>query len=178
MSVADKMAEPFKTFSIGHYFKLGNDFYRVKNVDWLDVKKTFVVGPNTESGYTSIDEVSPEVGQIYGFLIGVKGPGKVHVKQPSAVAKWGSKVTPTVYISEEESPYLDPQPGTFCVTVKDRTININVKNELPQTTTTIVRFIGYKYQVEMITNPESKKKLEALFAQGKIPELTIEGFSR
>ena len=178
MSVKDKMAEPFKTFSIGHYFKLGDDFYKITNVDMVDIKKSFVVDPNTESGYISIDEVKPEIGQIYGFLIGVRGAGKIAVKQPAAVAKWGTKYSPIVYVTEEESPYLDPAPGTFCVTVKDRSINLDVKNDTNQKTTTIVRFIGYKYQTNRVINPDEQKKLLALYTQGKIPELTIEGFTR
>ena len=177
MSVQDKMAEPFKIFSIGHYLKLGNDFYKVTNVDMIDIKKTFVVAPNTETGFISTDEVKPDLSNVYAFLIGIRGPGRIAVKQPSAVAKWGSKFSPISFITEEESPYLDPAPGTFCVTVKDRTINLNVKNEYAINTTTLVRFIGYKYQVQRVENPEEQKRLATLFAQSKIPEVTIEGFS-
>jgi len=194
-----KFEEPVKIFSIGHFFVVKRGYnrylYRIVNVDYLDYVVSGNLNANQQTGYNEISDLIPEEDKMYGFLIGVRGPVKVYVKQPATTLKWGVGGLPG-YITQETSPYEAPNPITFTVTLKDTKLLVNVENPLSEVVSYKIRFTGYKYQIQQLAeikkitsdgvqyaktdidfpNDVVKEVLQA-WIRGKIPEVTIEGLA-
>lgn len=192
-----KWEEPFKVFSVGHYFVYDRYLWRIVNIDFLKYKESGTVGANTETAYQDMTVLEPEEGQMYGFIIGVKGPVLVNVKQPLAVTKWGTAKLPVGEITEIDSPYEDPDPSTFIVTLKDKRFARRIKNPLDEEAEYKIKYVGYKYEIKPLARilalTSSGAKVQYLttdfprdvimekvkdWLRGRIPELTTTGFKR
>jgi len=174
-----KKAEHVKWLSVGHYIKIDNVFYRVVNLDSLIVRKTVVIPAGGEVELGSLADVEPEEGVMYAFLIGIQGPAAISVNQPSSIQRFGSRTQPRGYISYMESPADYPSPMTFIVTMKARPIDVIVKNLNSSAQETILlKFEGFKYELEEVKDPKLLAHLEALYKAGKLPAVLTKGIAR
>ena len=192
-----KWEEPFKVFSIGHYFVLRirpfRLLFRIDNMDHMVYRESGTVSGGSSTDYQLMTALEPEENQLYGFLIGVKGPVKLSIKQPPAVVKWGTSYTPTGEITEITSPYEKPNPATFTVTFKNNTISRAISNQLSDDATYKIVYTGYKYELlkvaeitslknYRIVNPDVPedvvKDVMSAWIRGRIPEITLEGMRR
>ena len=196
-----KFEEPVKVFSIGHFFvwevRPGEKrLFRITNVDYLNYVLEGELGALARTGDVTIDNLVPEENVMNTFLVGVKGPVKVYLRQPLTIAKWGVGAIPG-YVTQETSPYINPNPATFTVVMHDTKFAINVENILNEKVSYSIRFTGYKYQIESLakikeidpaTGAVKYEKLVPfpsgivqevlrLWLMGKIPELTTTGIS-
>lgn len=154
------------------YFKLGEKYYHVTARDFFKFDYTFSsVSAGGESGKTTIDNLEPEKGEVYVFTLGVFQKGiEVEVYQPPATGRFGVK-NYVASIDYELSPAEDPNTSIMLVTAFGKSIAFNVKNNLEVAVTPKVRFIGFKYKVEEVTDTAKISELERLFKEGKLPEL-------
>jgi len=169
-------ATVFKVLEPCYYFKMGDKFYHVVSRDFLIYDKTFSsVAAGGTSDKTEVTELKPDKDEIYVFAIGVFQKGiNVHIYQPAAVARWGVKGNPVGNLTYEVSPAEDPNPATMVATIYERSITVEFENNNTVAVTPKLRFIGFKYKVEEVTDPAKKRELEAKFRDGKLPEILIE----
>ena len=93
---------------------------------------------------------------------------------PSAVARWGVKGSPVGELTYEISPAEDPNPTTIMATIHERPITVEFDNNLSVAVTPKLRFIGFKYKIEKVTDDIKRRELENKFKEGKLPEILIE----
>jgi len=168
------MKDVLKLLEPCHYFKLGDKYYHVTARDFFKYDYTFSsVSSGGESGKTTIDNLEPEKGEIYVFTVGVFQKGiEVEVYQPQATGRLGVK-NYVATIDWELSPAEDPNKGIVFVTAFGKGIAFNVKNNLETSITPKLRFMGFKYRIEEVTDPSKKAELERLFKEGRLPELQV-----
>jgi hypothetical protein len=174
----EKWSEPVKWISKDQYIVVDDEYYRVTNIDTLDVVIPVTLAAGAQTTLGSLTQVDPEEGILYAFLIGVRGPAKFSINQPSAVQKWGVRTASRGYLSYLDSPYRDPDPRTFTVTLRARTIDLIVQNlDMLNSQTFQFRLQGYKYEL----GPVPKDKLELvkdLHKQGRLPAVYTRGISK
>jgi len=158
-----------------YYFKLGNKYYHVVSRDFFKYDYTFSsVSAGGESGKTTIDNLEPEKGEVYVFTIGVFQKGiEVETYQPPSTGRFGVKNYVST-IDYELSPAEDPNQCIVLVNTYGKSVAFNVKNNLDVSITPKLRFVGYKYKVEEVTDVGKIRELESLFKEGKLPELQVE----
>lgn len=168
------MKDVFKVFEPQYYFKIGNKFYQVVARDYFKLDKTFsTVSANGQTGKTEISELEPGKGEVYIFTLGVFQKGiEVEVYQPAAVGRFGVK-NYTSTITWEDSPAEEPNQSIVLATIHGQSLTVNIKNNLDVDIAPKVRFIGYKYVVTEVTDAAKIRELEALWKEGKLPEVQI-----
>ncbi len=200
--IFSKFEEPVKVFSVGHFFvwekKKGEKYlYRIDNVDFLNFSVSGTLGANSKTGDQEITDLIPESEIMYGFFVGVRGPVRVYARQPLTISRWGVGAIPG-YITQEISPYENPNPATFTVTFEDTRFAINVENPTNETVNYKIRFVGYKYKITELAkvvsvDPDTGairyEKIEQsfpsaviqemlrLWIRGKLPEVVTTGIS-
>ena len=197
MLAFSKWEEPFKVFSIGHFFVVKKSpteifLYKIVNADFM---RYIEKGSLAAGAYTSFEDMKalePHEGEMYGFLIGVRGPVTLKLRQPASVSRWGVKAAPEGEITENDSDYLNPDPATFVVTMKDNTIQRQIKNNLNEEAKYKVKYVGYKYSIIPVAKilnvatgqylPRTHevadaiiKEMITLWMRGKLPQVTLEG---
>jgi len=166
------MIGQFKILEPCWYFKLGDKYYHVVARDFFRYDYTFSsVSAGGESGKTTLDNLEPEKGEVYVFTLGVFQKGiEVEVYQPPATGRFGVK-NYVASIDYELSPAEDPNQCIMLVSTYGKSVAFNVKNNLEVAIQPKLRFVGYKYMVEEVTDPAKIKELERMFKEGKLPEL-------
>jgi len=157
------------------YFKLGDKYYHVLRRDFFKYDYTYTtsVAAGGESGKVTIENLEPEKGEVYVFTIGVFQKGiEVEVYQPPATGRFGVKNYVST-IDWELSPAEEPNEAIMLVNVFGKSVAFNFKNNLDVAITPKIRFVGYKYIVEEVTDPAKIRELERLYKEGKLPELLI-----
>lgn len=169
-------ASVFKVLEPAYYFKMGDDFYRVVSRDFMIFDKTFdEVSPGATSDKIEITELETDKDEVYVFAVGVFNKGlNVHVYQPAAVARWGVKGSPVGNLTYDISPAEDPNPATMMATVYERTLTVEFENMNPVAVVPRLRFIGFKYKIEKITDAAKRQELEEKYMEGKLPEILTE----
>ena len=175
MALEDKIAEPVKWLSIGHYIKVDDEFYRIANVDALVYRyQAPTVTTELSIGNTNMEPVE---GVMYAFVIGIQGRVAISINQPAATQKWGVDAQPRGWITYVESPYYNPSPLTFTVSLKARTFTLNIKNLDTDPQTPLIKYIGYKYELEPVSSA-LKAQLEKLYLAGRLPAVLTRGISK
>lgn len=201
--IFSKFDEPVKIFSVGHFFvwekQPGKKFmYRIDNVDLLIYDYSGQLQGGQKISDVDISTLQPTEGVMYTFFVGVLGPIKVYLKQPTVIARWGVGGYPG-YVTQETSPIYAPNPATFTVVLKDTKFTISIENPTQNTVNYTIRFYGYKYAIEevsellevtdegvirfkkspMVKIPSSviEEKWRA-YIRGALPELITQGISR
>lgn len=174
----EKWAEPIKWISTGQYIVVDDEYYRVTNMDSLNVVIPVTLAAGAQTTLGSLTQADPEEGVLYAFVIGVQGPANISINQPSATQRWGVRTAARGYLSYLDTPFRDPDPRTFTVTLRARTIDLNVVNLDGSNTRTIrLRLQGYKYEL----GPVPKDQLElvkTLHRQGRLPVVLTRGISK
>jgi len=175
----EALRNAFKFFEVGHYFKLDNEYYRIKGKDFLiyDYTHSSTVSSGSQSSDTEISASEPKEGQLYGFLIAPINDVQVYLKQPSAVSRWGVKTSPLQPITLDISPPEDPNPATMVFTKENNPITLRFGNPTNVTLTPEVRLIGFKYSIEKVTDMDTVSRLMKLAEEGKLPIITFSGVS-
>lgn len=175
--VSDNFFNPQKVFSIGKYFIYrlnANQYnlYRVRNVDVLQYVYTGTLSAGQLT--TPIDLSNPlvpaEDDKVYGFTIGVRGPVKVMIFEPESLNRFGLGSF-TGYITQEISPYEEPNLAFMIYTIKNTRLAMQVQNMLNTTVNYAVRFYGYRYLVELVAQVTPDGKFTKIAPH--IPDNTI-----
>jgi hypothetical protein len=178
MTLEDKFAEYVKWPNIGQYLALDQQFFRLKNQDTMVVSRA--IGPiSAGSDFTlgSVPDVNPEEGILYAFLIGIQGRFAFSVNQPSATQKWGSITASRGFLDFTDSPLIEPSPQTFTVTIRQHSIDLILRNLDSVAQTAIVRFQGYKYELEPVTGPMTQR-LQIMLDEGRLPWVRTQGIAK
>lgn len=165
-------------FYVGDYFALekhdGTYLYKVENRDPLKYIKTGKLAPGQSIREEDETLVPPE-GQIYTFLIGVKGAVRVYVYQPPAVSRFGLSTFPG-WISELDSPYEDPNPMTQIFTFLGYKFSYEIKNMIEDENWYILKFIGYKYLIKEVAQIKPYERILSTDIPEKIIREMIERY--
>lgn len=167
----------FKWLEPQYYVKIGAKFYKVIARDFLHpIDKVFpTIAPGTDTGDIEIVELTPaRDDEANIFMIGVANKVHVRLKQPPAVARWGTSFLTLGWVDNEISPFEDPNPGTTVCTMKNSPIVLNIFNPTDTALAPIVRFIGYTIKIKEIVEPKELAEVTERWARAEIPELMIE----
>ena len=175
----EALRNAFKFFEVGHYVKIDNEYYRITGKDFLiyDYTHSSSVSAGGETSDIEISASEPKEGQIYGFLIAPINDVQVYLKQPSAVSRWGVKTSPLQPITLDISSPEDPNPATLVFTKENNPITLRFGNPTNTSLTPQVRFIGFKYSIEKVTDMDAVSRLMRLADEGKLPIIQFRGVS-
>ena len=96
----------------------------------------------------------------------------IEVYQPPATGRFGVK-NYVAAIDYETSPAEDPNQSIVLVTAFGKSIAFKANNSLEVSIAPKIRAMGWKYKVEEVTDPAKLRELEAMFREGKLPELQV-----
>ena len=168
-----------KIFETQWYIRISDktkpNYYKIIARDFLKFDKTFdTVTSGSESTDYTVTELEPPENELYVFTIGLYNDVKVMLKQPPAISKWGCKGSPMGQITMEESPAEDPSPKTMVAAIKGFPIILRFRNDADVDLAPKVKFIGFKYKISPVTEPEKIAELETKWKEGKLPEIKFE----
>lgn len=138
-----------------------------------DVPEFDEVVPGGESGFRNISVLEPDDRPMRLFYVvwGVKSGGRYKVKIPPGTDRFGTdEDRDAAYITNEKSPYYDPNPLYAFWLVHNVYPSINFINTTPVTVKPKVWFYGVKYTLEEVSDPEVLEKLRN-FERGSSPSI-------
>lgn len=115
------------------------------------------VASGSNSGYQNIEVLEPSKAPRHLAKIrwGVKTGGKYFLKLPTGTDRLGTDRDKDIgYITNEISPWVDPDPDWEFWLLNDYFPAINFVNNTLFTVTPQVFFQGVKYDIEEVTGPE------------------------
>ena len=133
------------------------------------------VASGSESGFVAIDilEPSSKPPRLYYVLWGVKDGCKYYLKLDTGTNRLGLDEDKDIgYITNEKSPYFDPNPAYAFWLIANWYPAINVKNETGGTVTPKIWFKGFKYDLVKVTDPEIIRLLRN-FKKGLSPSIPV-----
>ena len=170
---------PVNEIREGHYVKLVGSstpeelkpkFFKVGAVEALDFKtgdqvETLFesVASGGESSFVNISTLDPARDPRHMFFIipGFKDGCRYQIKIPNGSDRMGVDSTRDIArLDNIKSPYYEPNPHYGFYTIKDIFPAIKAHNDTPVALTPEVVFVGEKYDLEDVTNPDLVNKLK------------------
>lgn len=122
------------------------------------------VASGAESGYKNIDELEPDDNppHLFQVLWGVKDGCTYYLKLASGTDRLGiDKDLDVGYITNEKSPYCDPDPLYQFWLIDNWYPAINAKNGTTNSLTPKIYFKGMKYDIDEVKDVSKLQKLRA-----------------
>lgn len=129
-------------------------YYRIKNKDGIYYTYTgsSVAASTTAATYTELTDLDPPTFQIYQvYAVMPDANIRTYIKQPASTNRWGTNRAPTGgYITDRDSPYSSSMYHNFWV-IEDYPPNIGFTNATNIAITPIVKFYGWRYEIEPLS---------------------------
>lgn len=140
-----------------------------------DTAEFVAVASGGSSGYKNIEVLEPDDSHLYGLDWGVKDRCRYHLKIPTGNDRLGlDKDMDVGFVHNLMSPWVLPNPIYGMWLTGDMYPAINAFNDSPLSLTPKVYFYGYKFEIAEVTDPATKKRLEAFKAgQGGQPFINL-----
>lgn len=142
-------------FNIGDNvgIRIGDEikFYRITNRDnilYVDASYAAVTA-GTTADYAEVTALNPPKNQLYQFyrVELILGNVKVYLKQPAATNRWGTNRSPAGGFLTDDFDSVD----TNIFVIEDYPPNISIKNGTNVSITPKLRWTGWRYDIEPLT---------------------------
>jgi len=162
-----------KKFEVGHYVKINDKYYRIKDIEpFVAIKDYGVVQPMQKSQEIRDSSLEPKEG-FYRWVAIPLTNVRIRFKIPSSVDR---------YILEgmTDSGYLDimdldgAEPVYAFITFPNQTVTFVFENPNNVSVNAIVKFYGFKYEVEEVKDPDALDYVRKLEKEGKLPIFKFE----
>jgi len=159
--------------SPGMNIRIDEDFFKINQVQSVNVQETFSsVSAGNSLGKTEASDLqpndSPTEKRVYQIVPGIKQDDiRIELYHPTATQALGTDNDPTGFITADESPFESPNEDYTLWVPPNEKVSIDAINQSSIVSITpVLRFAGFKYDVEELDQEPAKFKAVSFEAFG------------